>query len=100
MEKHQKNLAIVSAVFLALLIGVVFYFTLQLKATNENTKNLAQQMQKGLLDLHASISNLSTEVGFVDTNLEGFKKQSQQEITTLSELLMRLSSKAIYSFQL
>jgi len=92
--KKTKN--IVLAILLVLvLIGLILYFNYQLNLVklDYQTKifDLSRQTADNLNSIKTQInvlgSNLSSQIGLVDINLQDFKKQNQQQIKTLSNLI-------------
>src|SRR3989338_394605 len=75
--------------------SLVYYFNYQIKIARLDYEakilDLSQKTAENLQTLKTSVEqfgiNLSTQIGLVDVNLQNFKKQNQQEINTLSNLI-------------
>ncbi len=94
----KKNTKYAIFVILAVIIltgSLIHYFnySLNLARLDYETKisDLNHKTNENLQILKTLIaamgSNLSSQIGLIDTNLENFKKQNQQDISTLSELI-------------
>lgn len=93
----RKNQNVILAVVLALVLagGITFYFSHQIKAVRQDYESkiidLNQKTSANLEALKNAMEglgiNLSTKIGLVDSNLQNFKSQNQQEIKTLSDLI-------------
>ena len=95
INKKTQNIIFIILGVLILTGGVIYYFNYNLNLVKQDysTKilELNKQFTENLQDLKNQISilgsNLSSQIGFVDINLKNFKKQNQQEINTLSNLI-------------
>ncbi|MBI3035629.1 hypothetical protein HYY71_04875, partial [Candidatus Woesearchaeota archaeon] len=99
MQKKTQNIILVSVLLLILTGSLVFYFNYQIKLAKQDyvakISDLELQTAKDLQSLQSALgnqisilgSNLSNQISIVDDNLENFKRQNQQEITTLSNLI-------------
>jgi serine protease Do len=94
----DKKVLISAGIIAVLAASLVFYFNHEINKAEEdyNAKinSLASVMENGLLNLRASVNNLSSEIGIVDNNLESFKAQSGKEITTLLELIEEIEKQS------
>ena len=95
MLKKNQNIILTVVLALALSGGIVFYFSHQIKIVRQDYESkildLNQKTSESLDGLKSALAklgvNLSTQIGLVDTNLQSFKTQNQQEIKTLSDLI-------------
>lgn len=95
MLKKNKNTIITAIMVLVLTSGIIFYFNYQLNAVRQDYQSrildLNQKTAESLEGLKTTLEklgvNLSTQIGIVDTSLQSFKSQNQQEIKTLSDLI-------------
>lgn len=95
IDRHARNIIAIIALALVLSVGIVLYFNHQLSLARQDydskISGLSQQTAKNLETLKVAMSdlgiNLSSQIGLVDVNLQNFKKQNQQEIKTLSDLI-------------
>lgn len=90
-------------VLAAILTGsLAYYFNYNIKLVRQDYQakisELNQQTAENLQLLKASLEsqgiNLSSQIGLVDTNLQSFKKQNQEEIKTLSELIEEIEQQS------
>lgn len=90
-------------VLAAILTGsLAYYFNYSIKLVRQDYQakisELDQQTAENLQLLKASLEsqgiNLSSQIGLVDTNLQSFKKQNQEEIKTLSELIEEIEQQS------
>ncbi|MBI2208603.1 trypsin-like peptidase domain-containing protein [Candidatus Woesearchaeota archaeon] len=99
-ELDIKKALIISAAIILVVIGsIVFYYNYRLRALNEDFNIKLLLMNKEILtninnvqqDLGAEISslrnNLTLKIDFIDTSLTSFRKENEQEITTLNSLI-------------
>ncbi len=104
-KKTKNNILIVVSILI--LIGSLFYYVnynIKLIRQDYETKisDLNQQMAKNLLSVQQALknqiiilgSNLSSQIDFIDTSLQNFKKQNQQEIKTLSNLIDQIEQQS------
>ena len=98
LDKKTRNIAIIALSVLLLLGGMIFYTNYNLnqikKDYNAKIGGLAQNMADLSSQLTALGTNLSTQIGLVDTGLQNFKKQNEQEITTLSKLIEEIEQQS------
>lgn len=95
MLKKNQNIILASILVLVLMGSTVIYFNYQLKATRQDYESkildLSQKTAENIGNLKIALEklgvNLSTQIGLVDTSLQSFKLQNQQEIKTLSDLI-------------
>ena len=101
-NKKIKNIIFIILSVLILAGGVIYYFNYQIQIVKQDyeTKisDLSQKTDANLEILKNAISdlgsNLSSQISFVDTNLQSFKKQNQQEIKTLSSLIDQIEQQS------
>src|SRR3989344_7792712 len=92
--KKTKNM-VLAILLVLVLIGLILYFNYQLNLVklDYQTKifDLSRQTADNLNSIKTQInvlgSNLSSQIGLVDINLQDFKKQNQQQIKKLSNLI-------------
>src|SRR3989338_256989 len=102
MRKNTRNIVIIILSVLLLTGGSIYYFNYNISLVRQdyNTKiaGLNEQLAKNLEGVRNQIavmgSNLSSQIGFVDINLQNFKKQNQQEINTLSSLIDQIEQQS------
>ena len=100
--KKTKNIVLAILLIAVLIVSLVFYFNYNLnlikqdyqaKITELNERTLSNlqilKTQIGILG-----TNLSSQIGLVDVNLENFKKQNQQQIKTLSDLIDQIEQQS------
>ena len=99
INKKTRNMLIISLLIILLISGLAYYFdyTINIVRQDYETKIfiLNEQITESLQTLQNTLetqmgllgTNLSSQIGFLDTNLQNFKKQNQQEIKTLSDLI-------------
>jgi len=102
INKKTQNIILIAVVFLIVIGGLAYYFNQQIKLVRQDYEarisNLNRQTAEGfkvltrvLADLNA---NLSSQIGFIDTTLQNFKKQNQQDIKTLSDLIDQIEKQS------
>lgn len=82
--------------------SLLFYFNYSINTVRQDygakISDLSQKTAENLQDLGVKIdalgANLSSQIGFVDSSLQGFKKQNQQEISTLSQLIEQIEQQS------
>lgn len=106
INKKKQNIILIVLSVLVLTGGLVYYFNYNLTQArqdydakilnlNQELSSNIQAAQKSLQSQIGSLgSNLSSQIGFVDTNLQNFKKQNQQEINTLSNLIDQIEAQS------
>src|SRR3989338_2160023 len=102
MRKNTRNIVIIILSVLLLTGGSIYYFNYNISLVRQdyNTKiaGLNEQLAKNLEGVRNQIavmgSNLSSQIGVVDINLQNFKKQNQQEINTLSQLIDQIEQQS------
>ena len=102
MHKKTLNALLVILLVLALAGGVIYYFNYSLDIVRQdyNTRiiELNEQFTQNLQGLKNQIavmgSNLSSQVGLVDTSLQNFKAQNQVQINTLSSLIDQIEQQS------
>ena len=95
----NKKEIIVYSIFILVLTGLIFYYNNKLEETRLDYQARIAQLNNILSDsikdtkdsLSADIKslgkNLSSQIGFIDSDLRVFKQQSKQEFNTLSKLI-------------
>jgi len=106
LNKKTQNTVLIILSVLALTWGLVYYFNYNIKIVRQDYDskifNLNEQLADSLQNLQQSLerqiqildSNLSSQIGFIDTNLQNFKRQNQQEINTLSDLIEQIEQQS------
>jgi len=102
MDKKQGNLLIVIVLVALLTSGAIYYFNYNLKIIKQDYELKISDLNRQTLDNFQSLrnsivdlgSNLSSQIDFVDTNLQNFKNQNQQEIQTLSSLIDQIEQQS------
>ena len=95
ISKKTRNIVLIVLSVLMLSGSLVYYFNYQIKIARQDYEakilDLSQKTAENLQIVKGAIGelgiNLSSQIGFVDINLQNFKKQNQQEIKTLSNLI-------------
>ncbi len=106
LNKKTQNTILIILSVLALTGGLVYYFNYNIKIVRQDYESkifgLNRQLTDSLQNLQQSLerqmqilgSNLSSQIGFVDTNLQNFKRQNQQEINALSSLIDQIEQQS------
>lgn len=102
ISKKAQNIILVILGVLMLTGGVIYYFnySLNLARQDYSTKilELNEQFTQNLQDLKNQVSslgsNLSSQIGLVDTGLQHFKTQNRIEINTLSNLIDQIEQQS------
>ena len=99
INKKTRNMLIISLLIILLISGLAYYFNYTINIVRQDYETkifiLNEQITESLQTLQNTLetqmgllgTNLSSQIGFLDTNLQNFKKQNQQEIKTLSDLI-------------
>lgn len=95
MIKKTQNIIIFIAIAFVLTGSLLYYTNYNVKLLKQDYEyrisKLNEEMQDNIGSLRSSVldlgNNLSSQIGLVDKNLQNFKKQNQQEIKTLSDLI-------------
>ncbi len=100
----EKNLQILLFALAALVVlsGLVYYFDYNMDALrldyeskifelSKKTESDINKLESGISELE---SNLSGQIGLLDNALDNFKKQNQQDIMTLSELIDQIEQQS------
>src|SRR3989338_2562418 len=95
MDKKIQNIMLVILLVLIPTGSLLFYFNYSIKIAKQDYEakisDLSKKTAENLQDLGVRIdalgANLSSQIWFVDASLRSFKKQNQQEIKTLSDLI-------------
>lgn len=104
-HKKTKNIIIIAVLVLfvlALTGGLVYYFNYSINLVRQDYSariiDLSQKVEENLQSLETQLgilgANLSSQIGFIDINLQNFKKQNQQEINTLSQLIEQIEQQS------
>jgi len=101
MKKNLQILLFALAVLLVL-SGLVYYFNYNLDILRQdyqsNIAELSRKTESDISNIESSISelgsNLSAQIGLLDNALNNFKKQNQQDILTLSELIDQIEQQS------
>ena len=106
INKKTRHILIIALSILILTGSLVYYFNYSInvvrhdyetkiselnKQTAENLKNTQKALEK---DIGIVGANLSSQIGFVDSSLQTFKKQNQQQINTLSSLIDQIEQQS------
>src|SRR3989338_8785721 len=106
MHKKTKYAILASLGILLIVSGLVYYFNYNLRVAKQDYEakisDLNQQTAKNLQNLQNSLEtqidalglNLSSQIGIVDSGLRDFKKQNQQQINTLSNLIDQIEQQS------
>lgn len=108
MQKSKSiHKSIKSAILIALLVlvpagGILYYLEYSIKIVRQDYEakisDLNKEVAIGLEALEGQLKslgiNLSSQIGFVDINLQNFKKQNQIEINTLSGLIDQIEQQS------
>src|SRR3989344_5950837 len=94
-DKKTQHIILIALRVLIPTGSLLLYFNYNLKIVRQDYEasisDLSQKTAENLQGLGSKIdalgSNLSSQIGFVDTSLQNFKRQNQQEINTLSNLI-------------
>ena len=95
VSKKTRNIILIILGVVILAGAMIYYFNYSLNLVRQDYSakilELNEQFTEGLQDLKNQISvlgsNLSSQIGFVETDLQNFKTQNQIEIKTLSNLI-------------
>lgn len=101
-NKKTQNIIIIAALVLILAGSGIYYFNYSIKTLrqdydakisvlNQKTDANMQALEKDIGNLG---NNLSSQIDLVDVNLQNFKKQNLQEITTLSSLIDQIEQQS------
>ena len=101
-KKRIRNIILIILSILVLTGGLIYYFNYNLNLIKQdyNAKilDLNKQLTENLQALQNQISvlgsNLSSQIGFIETDIQNFKKQNQQEINTLSQLIDQIEQQS------
>lgn len=98
LNKKTRNMLVIALSVLVLLGGMIFYTNYNLgiikKDYNAKVADLSRNIGSLGNQLTALGTNLSTQIGLVDTSLQNFKKQNEQEINTLSKLIEQIEQQS------
>ena len=106
IKRKTRDIILVIISILILTVGLFFYINYNIKMLmldyetkiselNQQTAKNLQNLQQNLKNQIGNLgSNLSSQIGFVDTNLKNFKKQNQQELNTLSNLIDQIEQQS------
>ena len=101
-DKKTKNIIMVALSVLMLAGVLIYYFNYQIKITRQDYEkkisDLSLQTAENFQSARDGVSqlgaNLSSQIGIVDSSLQNFKKQNQDEIKTLSSLIDEIESQS------
>ncbi len=101
-DKKTKHIIFIILLVLIPTGSLLLYFNYNLKIARQDYEarisDLSQKTAENLQGLGSKIdalgSNLSSQIGFVDTSLQNFKRQNQQEINTLSQLIDQIEQQS------
>lgn len=101
-NKKSKNVIFATLLVLAILSSLIYYFNYNMRVMQQdyNIKilKLNEDVSSKLSDLEAKISalssNLSIQIGIIDDSLQNSKKQNQQEIATLANLIDQIEKQS------
>ena len=102
MLKKTQNIILAVVLLLILTGGLTYYFNYQIKTVRQDYElkilDLHQKTAENLQALKNTIGelsvNLSSQIGLVNTNLQGFKTQNQIQINTLSNLIDQIEQQS------
>ncbi len=102
LHKKTRNIIIIVALVLILTGSLVYYSNYSINLVRQDYSariiDLSQKVEENLQSLETQLgilgANLSSQIGFIDTNLQNFKKQNQQEINTLSQLIEQIEQQS------
>ena len=94
-SRETRNIILIILVVLILIGSLVYYFNYNISLVRQDYNSKILDLNKQFIDNLQNIqnqisilgSNLSSQIGLIDTSLQNFKKQNQQEIKTLSDLI-------------
>lgn len=100
----NKRMQIAVAVLFVLLLtgSLVYYFNYNIKLARQDYESKISELKgdvdEGFKALQSDITDLgaslSSQIGFIDTSLQNFKKQNQKDIDTLSELIDQIEQQS------
>ena len=101
-DKKTQHIILIALLVLIPTGSLLLYFNYNLKIVRQDYEasisDLSQKTAENLQGLGSKIdalgSNLSSQIGFVDTSLQNFKRQNQQEINTLSNLIDQIEQQS------
>ena len=101
---NKKNRHIILIVLLVLIFtsSIIYYFNYQINLVRKDyetkildlNRQTASNFKAVKSQISALGSNLSSQIGLVDINLQNFKKQNQNEIRTLSSLIDQIEQQS------
>ena len=102
IDRKTKNIILIILLVLIPTASLLLYFNYSIKIVRldyaARISDLNQRVSENLGALSSKIdvvgSNLSSQIGFVNINLQNFKKQNQQEIKTLSNLIDQIEQQS------
>lgn len=105
-EKRTRNIILIILLVIVLTGSLVYYFNYRISIVRNDYETkisaLNQQIVSNLKSVQKSLetqigvlgSNLSSQIGLVDTSLQNFKRQNQQAINTLSDLIDQIEQQS------
>jgi len=102
VNKKTRNIILIILGVFVLAAGMVYYFNYSLNLVRQDYSTrileLNEQFTENLQGLKNQMSllgsNLSSQIGLVDTSLQNFKTQNQIEISTLSNLIDQIEQQS------
>ena len=102
INKKTRHIILIALSVLIFTSGIIYYFNYQINLARKDygakILDLNQQTASNFKAVKSQLeilgSNLSSQIGLVDINLQNFKKQNQQEITTLSSLIDQIEQQS------
>ncbi|MBI2653179.1 trypsin-like peptidase domain-containing protein [Candidatus Woesearchaeota archaeon] len=98
VAKKTKNILLIILAVLILSGGLIYYFNYNLNLVQQDYNAKIVDLKRNIDSLSNQLTslgtNLSTQIGLVDTNLQSFKKQNEQEINTLSKLIEQIEQQS------
>jgi len=102
INKKTRHIILIALSVLIFTSGIIYYFNYQINLARKDygakildlNQQTASNFKAVKSQLEILCSNLSSQIGLVDINLQNFKKQNQQEITTLSSLIDQIEQQS------
>ena len=102
INKKIRNIILIILGILILTGGLIYYFNYSLNIVRQDygmkILELDRQFSENLLNLKNQVSalgsNLSSQIEFMDADLQNSKKQNQQETSTLSNLIDQIEQQS------
>ena len=106
LNKKTRNIILVIFLFLITIGSIIYYFNYNIKIVRQDYEskisNLNNEIISNLKSLQEALqaqieilgSNLSSQIGFVVTDVTNFKKQNQKELKTLTQLIDQIEQQS------